>query len=44
MAYRAPFSDECDVFGVADSEDAANIAYLGLYALPHRRQESAGRA
>jgi amidophosphoribosyltransferase len=44
MAYRAGFSDECGVFGVADSEDAANLAYLGLYALQHRGQESAGIA
>src|SRR5512144_2986024 len=44
MADRAGFSDECGVFGVCDSEDAANIAYLGLYALQHRGQESAGIA
>jgi len=28
MANRAGFSDECGVFGVCDSEDAANLAYL----------------
>src|SRR5262252_4739838 len=39
-----PFKDECGVFGVCDSEDAANLAYLGLYALQHRGQESAGIA
>ncbi|HTR01682.1 MAG TPA: amidophosphoribosyltransferase [Thermoanaerobaculia bacterium] len=44
MAYRGGFSDECGVFGVADSDDAANLAYLGLYALQHRGQESAGIA
>jgi amidophosphoribosyltransferase len=44
MASRAGFSDECGIFGVCDSEDAANIAYLGLYALQHRGQESAGIA
>src|SRR6476619_2725685 len=44
MANRAGFSDECGVFGVCDSQDAANIAYLGLYALQHRGQESAGIA
>ena len=38
------FKDECGVFGVCDSQDAANIAYLGLYALQHRGQESAGIA
>jgi len=44
MANRAGFSDECGIFAVCDSEDAANIAYLGLYALQHRGQESAGIA
>jgi amidophosphoribosyltransferase len=44
MAYRGGFSDECGVFGVSDSDDAANLAYLGLYALQHRGQESAGIA
>src|SRR5438477_10300375 len=39
-----PFKDECGIFGVCDSQDAANIAYLGLYALQHRGQESAGIA
>src|SRR5499433_2146083 len=39
-----PFKDECGVFGVSDSQDAANLAYLGLYALQHRGQESAGIA
>ncbi len=38
------FRDECGVFGVFDSEDAARLAYLGLYALQHRGQESAGIA
>ena len=44
MGGRAGFTDECGVFGVCDSEDAANLAYLGLYALQHRGQESAGIA
>jgi amidophosphoribosyltransferase len=44
MGDRDGFSDECGVFGVCDSEDAANLAYLGLYALQHRGQESAGIA
>jgi amidophosphoribosyltransferase len=44
MAYRAGFADECGIFGVCDSEDAANLTYLGLYALQHRGQESAGIA
>jgi amidophosphoribosyltransferase len=36
------FHEECGVFGVFRHEDAARIAYLGLYALQHRGQESAG--
>jgi amidophosphoribosyltransferase len=34
--------DECGVFGVHGHGEAAKIAYLGLYALQHRGQESAG--
>jgi amidophosphoribosyltransferase len=37
--------DECGVFGVyAPGRDVARDAYLGLYALQHRGQESAGIA
>ncbi len=36
------FHDECGVFGIYDHSEAANIAYLGLHALQHRGQESAG--
>ena len=36
------FRDECGVFGVFGHSEAANIAYLGLHALQHRGQESAG--
>jgi amidophosphoribosyltransferase len=36
------FHDECGVFGVHGHPEAANITYLGLYALQHRGQESAG--
>lgn len=32
----------CGIFGIEGHEDAANIAYLGLYAQQHRGQESAG--
>lgn len=38
------FKDECGVFGVMNHHDAANLVYLGLYALQHRGQESAGIA
>ncbi len=34
----------CGIFGVFDHKDAANITYLGLHALQHRGQESAGIA
>jgi amidophosphoribosyltransferase len=36
------FRDECGVFGVHGHPEAAHITYLGLYALQHRGQESAG--
>jgi amidophosphoribosyltransferase len=36
------FREECGVFGIFDHPDAANLTYLGLYALQHRGQESAG--
>jgi amidophosphoribosyltransferase len=36
--------EECGVFGVFDNGDAARLSYLGLYALQHRGQESAGIA
>ena len=32
----------CAVFGVWNHEEAARIAYLGLYAMQHRGQESSG--
>ena len=34
--------DKCGVFGVFGHKDAARLAYMGLYALQHRGQESAG--
>ena len=37
-----PFKDECGVFGIFGNPEAANLTYLGLYALQHRGQESAG--
>ena len=36
------FHDECGVCGVFGHDEAAKLAYLGLYALQHRGQESAG--
>jgi len=32
----------CGVFGIHGHDEAANLAYLGLHALQHRGQESAG--
>jgi amidophosphoribosyltransferase len=32
----------CGIFGIEGFGDAANLTYLGLYALQHRGQESAG--
>ncbi len=34
--------EECGIFGIVSHPEAARIAYLGLYALQHRGQESAG--
>lgn len=36
------FRDECGVFGIYGHADAARLAYLGLYQLQHRGQESCG--
>ena len=36
------FHDECGVFGIFGHPEAANLVYLGLYALQHRGQEGAG--
>ena len=38
------FKDECGVFGIHGHPEASNMTYLGLYALQHRGQESAGIA
>ena len=36
------FHDQCGVFGVFGHPEAAHLTYLGLHALQHRGQESAG--
>jgi len=36
------FHDECAVFGIYGHKEAANLTYLGLYALQHRGQEASG--
>jgi amidophosphoribosyltransferase len=38
------FREACGVFGIFGHPEAANMTYLGLYALQHRGQESAGIA
>jgi amidophosphoribosyltransferase len=38
------FHDQCGVFGVFGSKEASHLTYLGLHALQHRGQESAGIA
>lgn len=36
------FHEECAVFGIWNHEEASRMTYLGLYAMQHRGQESAG--
>jgi len=38
------FREECGVFGIFGHPEASKLTYLGLYALQHRGQESAGIA
>jgi amidophosphoribosyltransferase len=39
---RDGFHDECGVFGIHGHAEATRLAYLGLYQLQHRGQESCG--
>jgi len=41
-AYGDKLREECGVFGIWGSEDAAAVTALGLHALQHRGQEAAG--
>lgn len=36
------FKDECGVFGIWNHNESAELAHLGLFAMQHRGQESAG--
>jgi len=38
------FKEECGIFGIFGHSEAANLTYLGLYALQHRGQEAVGIA
>lgn len=38
------FHDQCGIFGIFGATEASNLTYLGLHALQHRGQESAGIA
>ncbi len=42
--YSDKLHEECGVFAIFGHPEAANLSYLGLYALQHRGQESAGIA
>ena len=35
-------NEECGVFGVFGSQEAAHMTYFGLHSLQHRGQEGAG--
>jgi amidophosphoribosyltransferase len=41
---RHLIEEECGVFGIVGNDEASNHTYLGLHALQHRGQESAGIA
>ena len=42
MNFEKSFKDECGVFGIWNHPEASRLTYLGLYAMQHRGQESAG--
>ena len=42
MTLDDKFHDECGVFGIFNHDEASRLTYLGMYALQHRGQESAG--
>lgn len=42
MHHNNSWKDECGVFGIWNHPEAARLTYLGLYAMQHRGQESAG--
>ena len=40
--YNPKLKEECGVFGISNSKDAATVTALGLHALQHRGQEGCG--
>lgn len=42
VSLKRSWKEECGVFGIWNHPEAARLAYLGLYAMQHRGQESAG--
>ena len=42
MKNNNSWSEECGVFGIWNHPEASRMAYLGIYALQHRGQESCG--
>lgn len=42
MSFKSSWKEECGVFGIWNHAEAARLTYLGLYAMQHRGQESAG--
>ncbi len=42
QSYFHDIHEECGIFGIFGHPEAANLTYLGLYALQHRGQEGAG--
>ena len=40
--YNPKLNEECGVFGISNSKDAAALTALGLHALQHRGQEGSG--
>ena len=42
--YNPKLKEECGVFGISNSDDAAALTALGLHALQHRGQEGCGRS
>lgn len=44
MFWENKINEECGVFGIYNTADAASLSYFGLHALQHRGQEAAGIA